>query len=543
MRGLSVKQRIAGSFLLIIAVILSTSVMYYLRALADDARVEHVETYDITGMAGAATVRALLNEHLHLTYQLVIEAQGSPKSAVTRGWLDRFKATDANLDRNFEQYEPIITDPRDRAATARFKEAFASYRRQHAKLLELLDHRDFAQANAFVNNELMPSWTQCRDELVTMMRVNQELVGEAMRGVRQAAGLNKVTALTALVLALAIAIVCGTLLYRSITGPLDATVAAMRDLSQGDLTGRLQLQRDDEFDAIEYGFNNMVGALRSLVAQAQRSALQLSGSISEIASTARQQQAAVTEAAATTAQIGVTSSEIASTSRELVRTMSEVSVKADQSAHFANSGQLGLMRIGEVTRQLTAAAGMVGDRLALLNERNGGIGQLVAQMAMVAVQIDRLSERVATEGERVGVQGRSFAALAGEARRLAERSTAGAAELERRMRDMQSALGEGTLGVARFSDEVQRGNTEMMQVGALLQQIIHQAQALAPRIQSVSEGMRAQSIGAEQINLALSQLTVSSGQTAQALTHANKAIQLVDEVAQGLRTGVSSFRA
>ncbi len=111
------------------------------------------------------------------------------------------------------------------------------------------------------------------------------------------------------------------------------------------------------------------------------------------------------------------------------------------------------------------------------------------------------------------------------------------------MRDMQSALGEGTLGVARFSDEVQRGNTEMMQVGALLQQIIHQAQALAPRIQSVSEGMRAQSIGAEQINLALSQLTVSSGQTAQALTHANKAIQLVDEVAQGLRTGVSSFRA
>ena len=496
MRGLSVKQRIAGSFLLIIAVILATSVMYYLRALADEKRVAHVETYDITGMAGSATLRALMNEHLHLTYQLVVEAQSaSSRSALTQTWRERFAATDANLDRNFERYLPTITDPRDRMATARFKAAFDVYRRQHVQLLELLDHRAFAQANAFTNDELLPSWTQCRDELVTMMRVNQDLVGDAMHGVLVAAGQNKVTALLSLVLATAIALVCGSLLYRSVTSPLDATLTEIRRVGQGDLSGRLQLGRSDEFDAIEYGFNNMVGALRSLVTQAQRSALRLSGSISEIASTARQQQATVTEAAASTAQIGVTSNEIATTSRELARTMGELSSKADQTAHFANSGQLGVLRIGEVMRQLTAAADMVSDRLALLNERTSGVSQLVTQLTLAAQQTERLSERVAAEGDRPGVQGRSFTALAAEARRLAERSTAGAAELERRMREIQSTLGEGSLGMARFTDEVRRGNTEMMQVGGLLQQIIQQIQALAPRIQSAGEGMRAQAVG------------------------------------------------
>ncbi len=109
-----------------------------------------------------------------------------------------------------------------------------------------------------------------------MTRVNQELVGDAMRGVHQASSLNQLTALVSLLLASALAIFCGTLLYRSITQPLDAMLAAMRELGQGNLSGRLQLHRSDELDAIEYGFNNMVGFLRSLMAQAQRSAPRLS---------------------------------------------------------------------------------------------------------------------------------------------------------------------------------------------------------------------------------------------------------------------------
>ena len=52
MQGLSVKQRISGSFLLLIAVILATSVQFYLGAQANEKRAAHVETYDLTGMAG-----------------------------------------------------------------------------------------------------------------------------------------------------------------------------------------------------------------------------------------------------------------------------------------------------------------------------------------------------------------------------------------------------------------------------------------------------------------------------------------------------------
>ena len=106
-------------------------------------------------------------------------------------------------------------------------------------------------------------------------------------------------------------------------------VDAMRT---GDLSQRLQLDRADEFGALEAGFNRMTDELTALVGQAQKSAVQVTTSVAEIAATSSEQQATASETAATTTEIGATSREIFATSRDLVRTMNEVSGVAEQSA-------------------------------------------------------------------------------------------------------------------------------------------------------------------------------------------------------------------
>ncbi len=58
----------------------------------------------------------------------------------------------------------------------------------------------------------------------------------------------------------------------------------------------------------------------------------------------------------------------------------------------------------------------------------------------------------------------------------------------------------------------------------------------------VNEGMQAQSTGAEQINQALVQLSEASGQTVESLRQASSAIDELNLVANGLRTGVSRFK-
>jgi len=71
--------------------------------------------------------------------------------------------------------------------------------------------------------------------------------------------------------------------------------------------------------------------------------------------------------------------------------------------------------------------------------------------------------------------------------------------------------------------------------------VIQQVQALAPRVESVNDGMQAQASGAEQITQALTQLGEAAQQTVDSLRQSSQAIDELNRVAIGLRGGVSRF--
>jgi methyl-accepting chemotaxis protein WspA len=79
-------------------------------------------------------------------------------------------------------------------------------------------------------------------------------------------------------------------------------------------------------------------------------------------------------------------------------------------------------------------------------------------------------------------------------------------------------------------------------VGGQLSQIIQQVEALAPRVESVNEGMQAQATGAEQITEALGQLSQAAQQTVDSLTHSSLVIDGLNQVSADLRSGVSRFK-
>jgi methyl-accepting chemotaxis protein WspA len=119
---------------------------------------------------------------------------------------------------------------------------------------------------------------------------------------------------------------------RAITSPVGKVVEVFGTLSGGDLTARLTLAARTNSAPSRAASTAWPKELKGLVSQAQRSAMQVTTSVTEIAATSKQQQATATETAATTTEIGATSREIAATSRDLVRTMTEVSVAAEQTS-------------------------------------------------------------------------------------------------------------------------------------------------------------------------------------------------------------------
>lgn len=295
-------------------------------------------------------------------------------------------------------------------------------------------------------------------------------------------------------------------------------------------------------DVVGNALSEMVERLSSLIGQVQRSGLQVNTSTTEIAATAKQQQATASEIFSTTTEIGATSKEISATARELVKTMKEVTRVAEETATLAGSGQGGLTRMETTMRQIMEASASINARLAVLSEKAGNINTVVTTIAKVADQTNLLSLNAAIEAEKAGEYGRGFSVVATEIRRLADQTAVATSDIEQMVKEMQTAVSAGVMGMDKFSEEVRRGVEVVGQVGQQLTQIIGQVQTLTPNFEMVNEGMKSQSLGAQQISEALAQLGEAAQQTVESLRQSNLAIDQLKEATGGLQSGISRFK-
>lgn len=355
----------------------------------------------------------------------------------------------------------------------------------------------------------------------------------------------------------AIALVAGTLasvvlqaMSRRAAARQTAAVAELRgklfeaigQFRQGDFTQRLVFDSKGDLGTLGEGLNRLAEDLSELVGQVQRSGIQVNTTATQIAASAREQQSTSHQIAATTAEIGATSKEISATSKELVKTMNEVTQVAEETADLAGSGQTAIARMEATMRQIVEASTSVTAKLAVLSEKTANINSVTTTITKVADQTNLLSLNAAIEAEKAGEYGLGFAVVAMEIRRLADQTAVATYDIEKMIREMQSAVATGVMGMDKFSDEARRGVEEIRQVSTHLAQIIQQVQTLSPRFQTVNEGMHAQATGAHQISETLTQLSEASQQTADSLRQSNQAIEQLNSAARGLQTSVARFK-
>ncbi|MBB1594281.1 methyl-accepting chemotaxis protein [Achromobacter sp. UMC46] len=538
MKNLTLRQRILASFLVILAIMALMVVVDYRRLLHIEEEVATINTDAVPGIYYSTSIRS----SWFAGFVVVQDAYNSDTDRERRVALETLPKNDQQLEENIVQYRRTISRGDDRKMFDDFEKELQEYKRIRAEILSVAAAGDIAQAQARIKAELRPAFYQGRDILAKMVAENKKQADESAVSIQKSVDTAEAGMLISLALAIAAAIVCGFLLMRAIANPMRDIVKTLESTGGGDLTRRLSLARKDEFNAIETGFNGMVDELTGLVGKTQRSAVQVATSVTEIAATSKQQQATASEVAATTTEIGATSREISATSRELVRTMTEVSSAAEQTASLAGSGQVGLARMEDTMRNVVGAAGSVNAKLAILNEKAGNITQVVTTITKVADQTNLLSLNAAIEAEKAGEYGRGFVVVATEIRRLADQTAVATYDIEQMVREIQSSVSAGVMGMDKFSEEVRRGMADMQQVGEQLSQIIQQVQTLAPRVQMVNEGMQAQATGAEQINQALQQLSDAAQQTVESLRQSSLAIEELTLVANDLRSGVSRFK-
>jgi len=507
-------------------------------------RLVHIEVAEATlrrdaipGMYRANQLRSVWEEH-----HLLLEGHelASDEAAMTQ-IEERLRASRTAFDAALGQYAATVFTAEDRKDFEAVKRASASYFAVQPEAIRL-NRTQAETARDFLRLRMEPAFEQADAALVRLVDLNHGHAVAATEDIAKAVTAAKTGIGATFLGALALAALTGFYLLRAISQPLHLLTRAVEVMAKGDFSGRLALARTDEFGVLAQGYDRMGNDLSALVGQVQTSGIQVNSSINEIAATLREQQATSTEIAATTTEIGATSREISATSKELVRTMSAVASGAEQTAALAGNGQSGLVQMEETMGRVMEATASINAKLAVLTEKAGNISQVVTAITKVADQTNLLSLNAAIEAEKAGEYGRGFSVVATEIRRLADQTAVSTLDIEQMVREIQSAVSAGVMGMDKFSEEVRRGTNDVRQVGEQLSQVIQHVQAMVPRFESVNEGVQAQATGAEQITQALSQLSEATQQTVDALQQSNLTVNELHQVSAGLRDGVSKFK-
>jgi methyl-accepting chemotaxis protein WspA len=409
-------------------------------------------------------------------------------------------------------------------------------------LNSLLERGDRAAIRKFIASDWYAAADPLADQLTTLYQTAQSEGRNDFQDLTVTYARGRKIQFSIIIFGLVASLFIGWTVLVTVTRSLRNVRNQLHELAagEGDLTKRLIIG-EDEVGQIASEVNDLMEKLLVLVKRVQESGIQVTSSATQLSASSKELETTLTEQVASTNQVVSSAKEISATTQTLVGTMATVAVLSQEAATAAGSGQTGLMRMEATMGKMATASTAIAQKLADINTKVANITSVVTTINKVADQTNLLSLNAAIEAAKAGEFGQGFAVVAREIRRLADQTAVATLDIEQMVKEMQSSVSSGVMGMEKFAQEVQGAVREVNEISGQIARIIEQVQGLGPRFESVNEGMESQSVGARQITESMIQLSEATRNTAESQRDSMRAIQLLDQAARVLHREVSRF--